>query len=167
MKYHAILASAITSLCFFTTTTVLASGSANKPIGKQDRWFEIEVILFKHKGVKNQSKESFVASDLTAKKRYAIDLLTPYLQPDIASLIQLLPTCGQASDLYPFNISSTPISIWPDEVADSTADGTANNTDNSTADNDTTDNADDSVITDDAIANDLVSKNQQDNQNDI
>ena len=113
MKYHAILASAITSLCFISSTMALASSSANTFKGEQARWFEIEIILFKQKAGKEQGKEIFSANKLTAKKRYALDLLTPYLQPDIASLKQLLPRCGQADAIFPYDIKATQVNLWP------------------------------------------------------
>lgn len=68
-----------------------------------DRWFEIEVILFSQIGDKSVLKENFnTAKDLPAYKK-TLDLLTPYLQPDISDLKQLLPYCNEAE--YPLSIN--------------------------------------------------------------
>jgi len=93
------------------TTASLASGNIAQPVKAPARWFEIEIILFKQISNKEQNKEQFSSQDLTAKKRYAIDLLAPYLQPDIASLKQLLPTCGQPSAAFPYDIEAIPFDV--------------------------------------------------------
>lgn len=113
MKYNFLLTSALTSLCFLSSTAALAANSTKMSAEKPARWFEIEVILFKHTSTKEDNKEQFTARDLTAKKRRAFDLLAPYLQPNIASLKQLLPNCGQAQVNLPYNISITPYNLWP------------------------------------------------------
>ncbi|MBA6347105.1 MULTISPECIES: CsiV family protein [unclassified Colwellia] len=58
-----------------------------------DRWFEVEVILFSQLGDKAQLKEKFPNNTLLPQYRNIIDLLGPYLNPDIASLKQQLPRC--------------------------------------------------------------------------
>lgn len=108
MKYHSIITSALTSFCLLTSNSSLATQSSKTSSTGQARWFEIEVILFKHlssSSIKNSENiEQFSASDLRAKKRRALDLLAPYLQPDIASLKQLLPSCEQPQTSLPYNI---------------------------------------------------------------
>lgn len=96
---------------------MLAANSTKIPVKKPARWFEIEVILFKHIANNSDNKEQFTASDLSAKKRRAFDLLTPYLQPNIASLKQLLPNCEQPQTKLPYNITMTPHNLSP-TVAD-------------------------------------------------
>ena len=81
------------ALFIFSFFYASASFAANK---NTDRWFEIEVILFSQLGDKSTLKESFPeADDVTPLPKYqkVVDLLAPYLQPDIASLKQLLPHC--------------------------------------------------------------------------
>jgi hypothetical protein len=76
-------------------STALIFSQQASAIGKEntDRWFEVEVILFSQLGDKAKLKEKF--PDKTALPRYKniINLLGPYLNPDITSLKQLLPSC--------------------------------------------------------------------------
>ncbi len=114
MKYHSIFTHAMTSLCLLTSANVLATTDSTKlPVEEQARWFEIEVILFKNISANEEDKESYNARDLSTKTRYAFDLLAPYLQPNIASLKQLLPICGQLKPSFPYNIK--PNSLWSGE----------------------------------------------------
>lgn len=64
-----------------------------------DRWFEVEIILFSQLGDKSQLKESFPEQSELPRYKRAEDLLTKYLNPDIRSLKQLLPSCE--SPQYP------------------------------------------------------------------
>jgi len=100
----------------------------------QARWFEIEIILFKHVNSNSTSSsensEQFSSTDLSAKKRDALDLLAPYLQPDIASLKQFLPNCEQAAPIFPYNI--TPSILWADKVESDRVDKNTNANINST-----------------------------------
>jgi hypothetical protein len=59
-----------------------------------DRWFEVEVILFSQLGDKAQLKEKFPNNTALPQYRNIIDLLGPYLNPDIVSLKQQLPRCN-------------------------------------------------------------------------
>ncbi|MCP4985266.1 MAG: hypothetical protein GY928_04100 [Colwellia sp.] len=111
MKYHSILTPVLTSLCLLTVTASVASDSRTLLKKPTDRWFEIEVILFKHIAKKANNDEQFNTQDLSTKKRNALDLLAPYLQPDIASLKQLLPTCGEPVSSYPYNVEVSPFSL--------------------------------------------------------
>ena len=90
MKYHSILTPTLTFLCLLTSHNTLANDNA-----KEERWFEIEVIIFKQLTDNSKNTEQFTSRDLGARKSKAFDLLTPYLQPNITSLKQLLPRCGQ------------------------------------------------------------------------
>ncbi|SEL65433.1 Peptidoglycan-binding protein, CsiV [Colwellia chukchiensis] len=58
-----------------------------------ERWFEVEVILFSQLGDKTQLKEHFPERSELPNYPQAEDLLARYLNPDIASLKQLLPSC--------------------------------------------------------------------------
>ena len=58
-----------------------------------DRWFDVEIILFSQLGDKSQLKENFPDSSELPKHRRVEDLLSRYLNPDIRTLKQLLPQC--------------------------------------------------------------------------
>lgn len=118
MKYHSIFTPALTSLCLLTTTASFASESSTLPVEDPARWFEIEIILFKHISTQERNEEQFSAQNLSAKKRNALDLLTPYLQPNITSLKQLLPSCGQPNVSFPYNIEPTPFNVETSESDD-------------------------------------------------
>ena len=127
MKYHFLLTSALTTFCLLTSTTSTAANSSKLAKKEQPRWFEIEVILFKHVSKKSENKEQFTARDLSAKKRRAFDLLTPYLQPNISSLKQLLPSCQLKKpelesksklpyEKLPYEMTTTPYNAWSENV---------------------------------------------------
>lgn len=77
--------------------TVLMSGMLlnNSAWAKQSkqRWYEIEVILLTQLGDKSQLKESFNDNPVLPKHAKPWDLLTPFLNPDIASLKDQLAHC--------------------------------------------------------------------------
>lgn len=83
-------------LILFTNTAVYAQ---NQEQSSSDRWFEIEVILFKQLGNKNELKEQFPsginASILPPYKQF-YDLLGPYIQPNLTAIKQHLPRCSKA-----------------------------------------------------------------------
>ena len=106
MKYHSILTPALTSLCLLTSNNTLATDNV-----KEERWFEIEVILFKQIADNSKNTEQFSSNDLTSRKSRALDLLAPYLQPDITSLKQLLPSCEQQATKLPYDLTVTPYSL--------------------------------------------------------
>ena len=81
MKYQSILTPALTSLCLLTSHITLATDNV-----KEERWFEIEVILFKQLTDKSKNTEQFTSNDLSTRKSRALDLLAPYLQPDIKTV---------------------------------------------------------------------------------
>ncbi|MBA6223553.1 hypothetical protein H4J51_05495 [Colwellia sp. MB02u-18] len=58
-----------------------------------DRWFDVEIILFSQLGDKSQLKENFPDSSELPKHQRVEDLLNRYLNPDIRTLKQLLPQC--------------------------------------------------------------------------
>jgi len=58
-----------------------------------DRWFDVEIVLFSQLGDKSQLKESFPDSSELPKYPRVEDLLRRYLNPDIRGLKQLLPHC--------------------------------------------------------------------------
>ena len=87
------------STTFFSSALIFSEQALAIPKNKADRWFEIEVILFSQLGDKNQLKEQFPENGILPNYRKVIDLLGPYLSPDINSLKQQLPGCD--SPVYP------------------------------------------------------------------
>jgi len=122
------MTAALTSLCLFTSHHTIAAQSSRAIAEKQARWFEIEVIIFKQISKKTDKEEQFSPRDLSVKKQRALDLLAPYLQPDISALKQLLPNCEQETTKLPYNIM--PSTLWA-EKAESKSDE-VNNSDTDT-----------------------------------
>lgn len=60
----------------------------------ENTWFEIEVILFSQLGDKNQLQEAFPETSNIPTPTKIIDLLGPYLDPNIANLKSRLPLCN-------------------------------------------------------------------------
>jgi len=87
------------SSTFISSALIFSEQALAAPKNKADRWFEIEVILFSQLGDKKQLKEQFPESRTLPNYRKVIDLLGPYLSPDIMSLKQQLPSCD--SPVYP------------------------------------------------------------------
>ena len=106
-----------TSLCLLTNHHAFAADSSNQSKANDDRWFEIEVILFKQKANNLDNNEQFSSSDINIKKRPVFDLLAPYLQPSIASLKQLLPDCEKPEVKSPYNITLTPYDLWNEKAS--------------------------------------------------
>jgi hypothetical protein len=90
----------ISLLCASVSSSVLATQTE-----KPERWFEIEVILFHQLGDKKALKEQFPdnvnSTNLPQYKKH-FDLLTPYLQPDLASIKQFIPLCTEAKNQHDF-----------------------------------------------------------------
>ncbi|MFT5816010.1 MAG: hypothetical protein ACI9VT_003788 [Psychroserpens sp.] len=78
-------------LCSATLALPLTLNAATQK--SDDRWFDVEIIIFSHLGDKSQLKESFPDTSVLPKHRRVEDLLRRYLNPDIRSLKQLLPSC--------------------------------------------------------------------------
>ncbi|MDT0602597.1 CsiV family protein [Thalassotalea castellviae] len=85
----------------------LSAMSASKWLGD---WFEIEVILLSQLDDKAKLKEAFTEQNFSIDYRHSLDLFTPFLNPDIASLKQHLPVCNQQNDLRTYVEQSA---IWP------------------------------------------------------
>jgi hypothetical protein len=60
---------------------------------EQEWWFDVEVILFKRNIDMATISEKFKQSQLETQKKDVIDLLTPYLNPDLSYLRAGLPYC--------------------------------------------------------------------------
>jgi len=114
MKYPFLITAALTSLCLLTSHNTVATQSSSAIANKQARWFEIEVILFKQISKKTDNEEQFSPRDLSDKKQRSLDLLAPYLQPDLSALKQLLPNCEQVKTTLPYNI--VPSTLWAEKL---------------------------------------------------
>ena len=86
-------------LAFLSTALIFSLKVSAADNRNADRWFEMEVILFSQLGDKAQLKEQFPENTALPRYKKIIDLLGPYLNPDIASLKQLLPSCD--APFYP------------------------------------------------------------------
>ncbi|WP_281560557.1 CsiV family protein [Thalassomonas sp. RHCl1] len=86
MKFNRALA--LGSAILMSASALAASKGSNQ------RWFEMEVILFSQLSDKALLKEHFPDSQPLPQYKKVVDLLTPYLNPDIAALKQQLTTCG-------------------------------------------------------------------------
>ena len=79
-------------LCASISSSVSAT-QAEKP----ERWFEIEVILFKQLGDKKALKEQFpdgVSSTGLPQYKDYFDLLSSNIQPNLTGIKQFMPVCG-------------------------------------------------------------------------
>jgi hypothetical protein len=89
----------ISLLCASVSGSALAA-QAEKP----ERWFEIEVILFKQLGNNGVLKEQFpdnISSVSVPQNKKHFDLLTPYIQPNLSGVKQFLPLCiDEESNIY-------------------------------------------------------------------
>lgn len=72
-----------------------SSASASKWAGD---WFEVEVILMSQLSDKSSLREVFPNDPFSLNTATSLNLLSAYINPDIASLKQLLPQCGEAFD---------------------------------------------------------------------
>jgi len=125
-----------------TSALALFAGQAGSAFAqaKAERWFEMEVILFSQLDDKSKLKEVFPDAVPLPNYRRVIDLLTPYLNPEIASLKQQLPGCanpvypddyvtqaGQASPFYSgksleeIAASAAPFGFLDDDLTDANA----------------------------------------------
>jgi hypothetical protein len=86
-------------LAFVSTALIFSQQLSAADNKDADRWFEMEVILFSQLGDKEQLKEKFPDNVVLPKYEEVIDLLGPYLNPDITSLKQLIPSCD--NPIYP------------------------------------------------------------------
>ncbi len=104
---------------FIANTCLLALSSTSMcalaaPEKKSDRWFEVEVILFKQLGNKNNLKEQFLddvnANTLPQYKR-SVDLFTPYLQPDLTAIKQFIPLCNNTKGDSSFSLAKKKLTV--------------------------------------------------------
>lgn len=84
------------ALCLLAGMVLSPPLFAQQPAAQEQRWFEIELIVFSQNPADNL-QESFVDSITPIKPGRAIDLLTARYQPDISALLLTLPLCLQQS----------------------------------------------------------------------
>ena len=87
---------------------------------KAERWFEIEVILFKQLSDKKTLKEQFpdhISSKTLPKPKKYFDLLTTYIQPSLTSTKQFMPLCSTEDKQHTFLELSPKINTsFPDAI---------------------------------------------------
>ncbi|MBU2925755.1 CsiV family protein [Colwellia sp. 1_MG-2023] len=83
------------------STVTMSSDVYAKNKAADERWFEVEVILFQQLGNKNELKEQFPEDiDVSSLPNYqkSFDLLGPHIQPDLTNIKQFLPLCSKESE---------------------------------------------------------------------
>ena len=80
---------------FISLLFSLSAMATSKWLGK---WFEVEVIIVSQLDDKAKLKEVFTQPHKVINEANAIDLLTAYLNPNIATLKQQLPICDELPD---------------------------------------------------------------------
>jgi len=78
-------------------------------------WFETEIILFSQLDDKSKLKEVFTTESLLPNYPSEIDLLSAFINPDIASLKQQLPSCDNPQ--YPVSMLSKALNEHYQEVS--------------------------------------------------
>ncbi|PCH97512.1 MAG: hypothetical protein COB83_02080 [Gammaproteobacteria bacterium] len=85
-----------------------------------ERWFEIEVILFKQLNNKAALKEQFPDNINTSnlpKYTKSFDLLNPYLQANLTRIKQFVPLCGEKDAQHQFLDSLQSVSTpFPEQI---------------------------------------------------
>jgi hypothetical protein len=81
---------------YLTFAMLLLGISSFAQANDQERWFEVEVILFSQLHDKSSLKEQFSGeyqASLTSSSRPALELLQAYIAPQLSQLKSLLPGC--------------------------------------------------------------------------
>lgn len=95
-------------LVLLSSALILSQPTSAAGKNKGDRWFEMEVILFSQLGDKALLKEQFPEHTDLPNYNHVIDLLGPYLSPDISDLKQKLPHCDKPE--YPVSLVEKAVS---------------------------------------------------------
>lgn len=80
----------------FFSALVTATLSSSTQAAEQEWWFDVEVILFDRKLNPEDVTETFTQSTLKQSNSAALDLLTPYLTPDLSYIQAGLPFCRES-----------------------------------------------------------------------
>lgn len=103
MKFNSAF---FTSLLIFSASQIAMNTEALATEQESaERWFEVEVILFKQLGDKSTLKEKFPDDiNATSLPNYpqSFDLLTPYLQPNLTQIKQFMPLCGEPDEQHQY-----------------------------------------------------------------
>lgn len=75
-------------------SSLVLSSSVLAASQSDERWFDIEVILISQLADKSDLKEIFANDAKLPSFKKPLDLLTPYLTPDVSHLKQTLPFCN-------------------------------------------------------------------------
>jgi len=85
-----------------------------------ERWFEVEVILFKQLGNKALLKEQFpddISASTLPNYQQSFDLFSPYLQPSLARIKGFAPLCGDKDEQHLFLESLQSVSPpFPEQI---------------------------------------------------
>jgi len=108
------LSKLIINACLLMISFIIStlSLSISAQAAKTERWFEVEVILFKQLEDKSKLKEQFsneASATNLPKYKKIFDLLSPYLQPDLTTIKQSFPRCSNTNDKADFLLSQQQI----------------------------------------------------------
>lgn len=113
------------SIRFFSSILIpLFCANANNnvlaaPTEKTERWFEVEVVLFKQLSDKKFLKEQFPdhsnSTNLPPYQR-SFDLLTTYVKPNITGIKQFIPLCSEKKSPYTFVKSQPTINTYSSSI---------------------------------------------------
>jgi hypothetical protein len=85
-------------LALSISTLTMSSNVYAKNKAADERWFEVEVILFQQLGNKTELKEQFPEDiNVSSLPNYqkSFDLLGPHINPDLTNIKQFLPLCSK------------------------------------------------------------------------
>lgn len=91
--------------------TLTLSSSVNAAISYSNSWFEIEVILFRQIDDKSQLQEVFPETSVLPTPEHFIDLLGPYLYPNVTQLKNRIPSCTEFSNQKTTELTLNPVEI--------------------------------------------------------
>lgn len=83
---------------------VTLSFNVNAARNYENTWFEIEVILFSQIDDKSKLQEAFPESSKVKTPSSVIDLLGPYLDPNISDLKNRLPVCSDYTNISELDV---------------------------------------------------------------
>jgi hypothetical protein len=94
-----------------TSFVLMVTASQSFAYSFVGRWFEVEVILLSQLGDKANIKEAFTTNKALPDYNRHIDILASYLSPDIESLKNNMPQCGERGwllDTYQESLAPKP-----------------------------------------------------------
>lgn len=77
--------------------TCLGLSHSSLMAAEQEWWFDVEVIVFKRDANLTELSEKFAHQAINTSRSQALDLLTPYIHPDLSYLRANLPFCQVSS----------------------------------------------------------------------